>query len=139
MVQLVVGERGKGKTKCMLDSVNQKVKEANGNIAYLDKSQKHMYDLSTKVRLIDVSEFPISNAYEFLGFICGIISEDHDLEWMYFDSFLTIASAKEDELEFIVEKLEQISTKFTVNFILCISLAEESLSASLRDKVQLSV
>ena len=75
MVELIVGKKGKGKTKVLLDKVNGAVKEANGSIVYLDKSTKHMYELNNKVRLIDVSGFPIKNADEFVGFICGILSQ----------------------------------------------------------------
>ena len=76
MVQLIVGKKGKGKTKQLLDKVNTEVKEVSGNIVYLDKSAKHMYELNNKVRLIDVSEFMVENSSEFLGFICGIISQE---------------------------------------------------------------
>ena len=78
MVEIIAGEKGKGKTKYLLDKVNESVKSASGNIVYLDKSQKHMYELSNKVRLINVTDFPVSNCDEFLGFICGIVSQDHD-------------------------------------------------------------
>ena len=54
MVQLVVGKKGKGKTKYLLDKVNAEVQNASGNIVYLDKSTKHMYELNNKIRLIDV-------------------------------------------------------------------------------------
>ena len=80
MVELIVGKKCKGKTKVLLDKVNGAVKDANGSIVYLDKSTKHMYELNNKVRLIDVSGFPVKNADEFVGFICGILSQDHDLE-----------------------------------------------------------
>lgn len=83
MVQLIVGKKGKGKTKQLLDKVNTEVKEVSGNIVYLDKSTKHMYELNNKVRLIDVSEFMVENSSEFLGFICGIVSQDRDLEKMF--------------------------------------------------------
>ena len=53
-----------------------------------------MYELNNKVRLIDVSGFPIKNADEFVGFICGILSQDHDLEQIYLDSFLKVANWK---------------------------------------------
>jgi len=59
MVELIVGKKGKGKTKVLLDRVNNAVKEANGSIVYLDKSTKHMYELNNKVRLIDVSSYPL--------------------------------------------------------------------------------
>ena len=59
MVQLIVGKKGKGKTKHLLDKVNNEVKNITGNIVYLDKSTKHMYELNNKVRLVDVSEYAI--------------------------------------------------------------------------------
>ena len=79
MVQLIVGNKGKGKTKQLLDRVNTEIKSADGNIAYLDKSTKHMFELNNKVRLINVSDYMIDNSDEFVGFISGIISQDHDL------------------------------------------------------------
>ena len=109
MVQIIAGEKGKGKTKHLLDKVNESIKSATGNIVYLDKSQKHMYELSNKVRLINVSDYMISNSDEFLGFLCGIISQDHDLEEMYLDSFLTIAKMDDSDLVHAIEKLETIS------------------------------
>ena len=108
MVELIVGKKGKGKTKVLLDKVNGAVKEANGSIVYLDKSTKHMYELNNKVRLIDVSGFPIKNADEFVGFICGILSQDHDLEQIYLDSFLTIANLADDQIVHAIEKLDII-------------------------------
>lgn len=112
MVEIIAGEKGKGKTKHLLDRVNGAVPGSNGNIVYLDKSQKHMYELSNKVRLINVKDYPIEDCDEFIGFICGIISQDHDLEELYLDSFLTIANIKDDEFEHAVEKLDSISEKY---------------------------
>ena len=115
MVQLIVGKKGKGKTKQLLDKVNSEVKDIAGSIAYLDKSTKHMYELNNKVRLIDVSRYMIENESEFLGFVCGIISQDHDLEQMYFDSFLKIAALEDKDISAVVEKLERMSDFFQVD------------------------
>ena len=71
MVQLIVGKKGKGKTKQLLDKVNAEVKTANGNIVYIDKSTKHMFELNNKVRLISATDYPLKNSDEFIGFICG--------------------------------------------------------------------
>ncbi len=135
MVQLIVGKKGKGKTKHLLDKVNAEVLNASGNIVYLDKSVKHMYELNNKIRLIDVSSYLINAADEFVGFVCGIISQDHDLEQMYFDSFLKIACLEDKDIEPVVQKLEAISEKFNVNFVISVSLDEEELPASLKEKV----
>lgn len=139
MVQLIVGKKGKGKTKQLLDKVNTEVKTVSGNIVYLDKSTKHMFELNNRVRLINVTEYMISDADEFLGFVCGIISQDHDLEQMYFDSFLKIACLEGADIEPAVNKLEAISKKFDVQFILSVSLDEIELPEALKDKVIVSL
>ena len=93
MVQLIVGKKGKGKTKHLLDKVNNEVKNISGNIVYLDKSTKHMYELNNKVRMIVVPEFMVETPEEFIGFISGIISQDRDLQQVYLDSFLSISGS----------------------------------------------
>ena len=139
MIQIIAGEKGKGKTKYLLEKVNESVKSATGNIVYLDKSQKHMYELSNKVRLINVADYVISNCDEFLGFLCGIISQAHDLEEMYLDSFLTIAKMDDSDLVHAIEKLETISEKFHVDFVLSISRNESDLPECTKGKVIVSL
>lgn len=135
MVELIVGKKGKGKTKVLLDKVNGAIKDANGSIVYLDKSTKHMYELNNKVRLIDVSVYPIRNADEFVGFVCGIISQDHDLEQIYLDSFLTTAKLEGLDAAATLEQLEEIGDKFGVSFIISMSLDKEDVPAEFQDKI----
>ncbi len=139
MVQLIVGEKGKGKTKQLLDKVNSEIKAITGNIVYLDKSTKHMYELNNKVRLIDVSQYLIEDTDEFVGFISGIISQDHDLQQMYFDSFLKIAVLEGKDMTATINKLERISETFKVDFILSVSVNESSLPEELKKKVIISL
>lgn len=98
-----------------------------------------MYELSNKVRLINVSDYIISNCDEFLGFLCGVISQDHDLEEMYLDSFLTIAKMDDCDLARSLEKLETISEKFHVDFVLSISRNESDLPECANGKVIVSL
>ena len=109
MVQLIVGIKGDGKTKHLLDRVNNQIKTASGNIVYLDKNTKHMHELDNKVRLINVADYPLKNCDEFIGFICGIISQDYDLEQMYLDSFLKIAHLEGEDLTDALTQLNAIS------------------------------
>lgn len=139
MVQIIAGEKGKGKTKYLLEKVNAAVQAANGNIVYLDKSQKHMYELSNKVRLVNVTDFPITNYSEFMGFICGIVSQDHDLEELYLDSFLTIANMKEEDISHAIEKLDIISEKYHVKIVLSVSVDKEKLPECAKAKVIISL
>lgn len=139
MVEIIVGEKGKGKTKHLLEKVNQAAKSVNGNIVYLDKSSRHMYELDNKVRLINVSEYLITNCDEFMGFICGIISQDHDVEEMFLDSFLSIAQVKDDEICRAVSKLQEIGEMFHVSFVLSVSQNEAELPEYVRSKIIISL
>ena len=140
MIEIIAGEKGKGKTKEFLAKVNHSVAAASGNIVYLDKSQKHMYELNNKVRLINVMDYPIDNCDEFLGFLCGIVSQDHDLEEMYLDSFLTIAFTEtDDEIQHAIEKLDIISEKYNVKFILSVSRDESKLPECAKAKIVISL
>ena len=140
MIQIICGEKGKGKTKELLDKVNGTVAVASGNIVYLDKSQKHMYELNNKVRLINVADYPVDTCEEFLGFLCGIVSQDHDLEEMYLDSFLTIADIDTDEdMCRAIEKLDVISEKYSMKFVLSVSKNEAELPECAKAKVVISL
>lgn len=135
MVELIVGKKGKGKTKVLLDRVNGAIKDANGSIVYLDKSTKHMYELNNKIRLIDVSAYPIKNADEFVGFVCGIISQDHDLEQIYLDSFLTTAKLTEkEEISEALAHLTEVGEQFNVKFVVSMSLDKEDVPEDFRTK-----
>ena len=126
MIQIIAGEKGKGKTKILLDKVNADIAEAKGSIVYLDKSNKNMYELNNKIRLINVRDYCVENSKEFIGFICGIISQDHDLEKIYLDSFLKIACADE-ELATVLEKVELLSHKFQIDFVISVSADPKTL------------
>lgn len=139
MVQLIVGNKGKGKTKYLLDKVNTEVKTEAGNITYLDKSTKNMFELNNKVRLINVSDYMITNSDEFIGFIRGIISQDHDLQQMYFDSFLKIACLEGKDVVPVINELEKISETFKIDFILSISIEEKELPEDIKSKIIVSL
>lgn len=140
MIEIICGEKGKGKTKELLEKVNHTVSTVTGSVVYLDKSQKHMYELNNKVRLINVVDYPITNCDEFLGFICGIVSQDHDLEEMYLDSFLTIAFIESDQdMVRAIEKMDIISEKYKVRFILSVSKNKADLPEYTQAKVTVSL
>jgi len=127
MVQLIVGVKGDGKTKKMLDHVHTAMKSAEGNIVYLDKSSQNIHELNSRVRLINVSEYPIQNTDQFIGFVCGICSQDYDLEEMYLDGFLKIAKLEGQDISNALTQLNKISEQFKVNMVLSVSLNKEDL------------
>ncbi len=121
MVQIVAGNKGKGKTRYLLEMANNRIKEAEGSIVYLDKSTKHMYELNNRIRLINVNDFPILDSHGYIGFISGILSQDRDIEEMYLDNFLKCACLEDgDETETLLT-IEKLGKKYSVNFILGIS------------------
>ena len=135
MVQIIAGKKGKGKTKHLLDMANAAIKGASGTVVYLDKSAQHMYELNNRIRLINVNEFPLASSEGFLGFICGIISQDHDLEQIYLDSFLTTAKLEGLDISGTLEQLEEIGEKFGISFIISVSLDKEEIPAEFQDKI----
>lgn len=98
-----------------------------------------MFELNNKIRLIDVPDYLVSNSDEFIGFVCGIISQDHDLQYMYLDSFLQIACLKDADISATIGKLETISAKFHVDFVLSISVDESELPENLKSDVIVSL
>ena len=139
MVQIIAGKKGKGKTKHLLDMANAAIKGANGTVVYLDKSAQHMYELNNRIRLINVNEFPVASAEGFLGFICGIISQDHDLETMYLDSFLKLACLEGLDISETISRLEDISEKYHVTFVLSVSMDADELPECAKGDVIISL
>ena len=141
MVQLIVGSKGLGKTQYLIDQANEAVKNAAGHVVYIDKSTRHMFELSNKIRLIDASRYPLKNGDEFIGFICGVLSQDHDLEKIFLDSFTKNMKMPDDPalIREYVDQLEAISTKFEVDFVISISLEKEELDETLQEKVLISL
>ena len=134
MIQIISGVKGKGKTKFLIQKANEAVKAANGSVVYLDKNNKHMYELSNQIRLIVVPEFNVTDTDMFLGFIAGIISQDHDLDKIYLDSFLTTACI-DDNLDYAVEELGALSDKFGVDFVISASVDKENMPESVQKYV----
>lgn len=139
MVQIIAGETGKGKTKELLRMVNDEVRTIGGRIVYLDKTNKHMYELSNKIRLVNVKDYMTQSSEEFLGFLSGIISQDNDIEKIYIDSFLKVACVGIPQLQDILEKIEERSKAFKIDFVLSISLEKEQLPLDYQKSVVLSL
>ncbi len=135
MVELIVGKEGKGKTKQLLDRVNTEVKTASGNIVFLDRNDKHMFELNNKVRLVNVSEYEFTNSSEFIGFVCGILSQDHDIEKMYIDAIIKVAKLEKSDLTAVVKRLETIGNKFNVQFTASVTLDASELDDEIRNNI----
>ena len=112
MVKLVVGTKGKGKTKYLLDNANSEAKSSDGVVIYLDKNTKHMFELDRSIRLVNVNEYPVPDFDVLMGFICGLIAGNNDIEAIYFDSFLTLTNLEGKDVTDSINKLIILSDTF---------------------------
>ena len=140
MIQIKKKKKGKGKTKYLLAGANEAVETATGSIVYIDKNGKHMYELNNKVRLINVAEYPIRTYNAFVGFICGILSQDRDIEVIFLDSFLTMAHLEEaEDLTQAIDDFTDLGDKYGIRFVLSISRDPHALPANAADKIMIGL
>lgn len=123
MLELLIGKKGTGKTKVLISNVNDAAKSASGNVVFIsNNTSQNMYDITSKVRMTDTSEFDIASWEEFLGFICGIISGNFDITNIFIDGTLKIVKNSIEGFENFLSKLESIGKKFDIDFELSVSI-----------------
>ena len=132
MIQVILGDKGSGKTKRLIDLANDALKQEHGNIIFVDDDKRYMYDLRHEIRFVDASEYPSvykCDAHEFLGFLCGMLSADFDLSLIAVDAFkkLVRTDLDTDEMRDFFVQLENLSEKHHCNFVLSISSAVEDV------------
>lgn len=128
MVNLLVGHKGSGKTKKMVGLANDSVGRVNGSVVFINKNSRLTTDLKYSIRVICMDDYEaITNTDEYIGFIYGIVSQDHDIEEIYIDSILKHADIKLENLEDFLSRLERISQEHEVNFFVSISAEKSEL------------
>ncbi|MCF0228093.1 MAG: twitching motility protein PilT [Parasporobacterium sp.] len=138
MVKLIAGDKGKGKTKYILDKANAAAKSSDGVIIYLDKSPKHMFELDRNIRLINVKEYPIPDFNVLMGFICGLISGNSDIQTIFFDSFLTVAGLEGQDPSDALDKLIILSNRLGVECVVSLSIDPGQLDERFNEFIELS-
>lgn len=140
MIELVLGGKGSGKTKVLLAKANDDVKSTGGNVVYMDSNNKLMYELNNRIRLLNLSEYNVSSADMFTGFIYGVVSQDHDLDRIFLDNFMSIACIDTPEgVENLIKVLTDISNRFEVDFVIGLSMKKEELPEALQEMVTISL
>ena len=125
MVTLIAGKKGSGKTKDIVNKANNELLASKGNMIFIDDDNRAMYDLHHDIRFINLSEFPITSACEFLGFICGLISNNYDIEKIYIDGIMNTVKMSADELVEWFTKVDDISTAFNIDFLITLNYETE--------------
>lgn len=136
MIKLLCGTKGSGKTKRLIDMANSEMKSGNGNIAFIDVDDNHIFSLDYSVRLINAMEFNINNIESFYGFLCGIIGMNYDVEKIYVDGIYNLIDIKIENLESLVKSLETISKKFNTDFYIGLDYTVEEIPESLKSIVE---
>lgn len=132
MIQVILGKKGTGKTKKIIEMANDTLKSATGDIVFIDHDKQYMYDLKHNIRFIDASEYEIESPKMFFGFLCGIAANNFDLEYLFIDKFLKIVKHDLSELEGLFEHLSVFSERCKVNIIMSISADPEQIPEYLR-------
>ncbi len=127
MIELLIGKKGTGKTKALLDKVNTALSVAKGNVVYIASSDENMLAVNSKVRMANTAEFDIRSYNEFLGFICGIVSRDYDITNVFVDGiFKIIGSTELEGFEEFLERLEIMGNKMNISFVISVSIDAET-------------
>ncbi len=132
MIRLLASAKGEGKTKRLINMANESAKVTKGHLVYIENDKRHIYDLHYDIRFIETKDYPISNSDELFGFLCGILSQDRDIQTIYIDGILKIVSISDDELEKFMDNLNKLCGAFDVDFIVGISKKDDELSDNLK-------
>lgn len=123
MVELLIGKKGTGKTKTLVDKVNTALTVAKGNVVFIAKNSDHMYAVDSKVRMATTSDFDIRSYNELLGFIYGIVSRDYDITNIFVDGiFKIVGSDALDGFEDFLKRLEVLSRNQNISFVISVSI-----------------
>jgi len=132
MVKLLVGHKGSGKTKKMVELANDSLSSVNGSVVFVNKNSRLTTDLKYSIRVVCMDDYAaITNVDQFIGFLYGVVSQDHDIEIIFIDSILKYAAINIDNLETLLERINQISQEHDINFVLSISEDKENIGTFL--------
>ena len=121
MIQIIAGKKGSGKTKRIIDMTNSKAKEAKHDVVFIDDDNRYMFDIDHKVRFINAAEYKILTPEMFLGFLCGMLSQNFDVGVIFIDAFKKLLKADVNESGWFFERMEELCQKHEVDFVLSVS------------------
>ncbi len=127
MISMIIGHKGSGKTKKLIENINARVEESHGNVVCIEKGQKLTYDLTYRVRLVDSDRFSIGSYDELFGFISGICAGNYDVTDIFVDGTMKIGGQDKDALLKFLERLSKLADMAKTKIMLTISCDEEDL------------
>lgn len=131
MIYLILGNKGSGKTKRLIDLVNAAVEKSNGNVVCIEKERLLTYNVNYRARLVETDHYGISGYDAFYGFLSGIIAGDHDITDVLVDATLKIGGKDYEALACFLEKVAKLSKIAEQDFTFTISADEAELPAKI--------
>lgn len=132
MIQLVTGKQGAGKTKALIDMANSLAKTNDGHIVYVDADQSQIFRLDYSIRLVQTAEYPLKASSEFFGFVCGILSQDYDINTVFIDGLLKNAKIEIDQIGELLDRFQEVAERYHIHFIISMSCDEEAIPEKFR-------
>ena len=133
MIRLLAGGKGEGKTKKLIDMANASVKTTEGHIVFIDDDRRHMFDLQYDIRFVETADYPLSNYREFVGFVCGILSQDNDIVEIYVDGLTNIIKNFDNEaLLKLRVKLDRLTETHGVQFVISLNCNPDELPEEIK-------
>lgn len=136
MITLIIGNKGSGKTKKLIQQANEAVEKSNGNVVVIEKGTKLTYDITHKARLIDTDQYGIKGFDSFYGFVSGICAGNYDVTDILIDSTLKIGGRDMDALADFLEKASKLAEQTETNLTFSVSADESELPASINAVAQ---
>jgi energy-coupling factor transporter ATP-binding protein EcfA2 len=138
MVTLIIGKKGSGKTKKLIERANEAISNSNGNVVVIEKGLKLTYDISHQARLIDIDAYGIQGLDSFFGFVSGICAGNYDVTDIFVDSTLKIIGPDTEALAILAEKLSALAALADTKITLSVSADAEELPKSI-DAVSIKI
>ena len=114
MLKLIVGTKGSGKTKTMIDMINDAVKTSKGNVVVVEKGMKLTYDIAPAARLIDLDEYKISGGDMLYGFVAGVLAGNYDITELFLDGILRITDHDMAAAAKVLNAIDKITSNIEV-------------------------
>lgn len=127
MVNLICGTKGSGKTTRIIEKANADVKTAKGDSIFVNDTDRYMYDVDRNVKLIDVTEYPVSGEDALLAFVCGLAASRSDLTNLYIDGASRIAGCGPEKMRKFYNELGKLADKFAISVTVTVSATPEEL------------
>ena len=131
MIKLIVGTKGSGKTKTMIDLINEATKTATGNVVVIEKSMQLTTSINHAARLVDVDEYKINGAEMLYGFVAGVLAGNYDITEMFIDGILKVCGHDLEAAGRVLNAINAIAGD-SVNVTVTVSTDVNSLPESIK-------